>query len=69
MGGPATFAGTNHQAGVIAFVFVHMLAHRRLGWLTPVDDTPSAVSAETFPAPFSPTSPRISPATRSSDTS
>jgi hypothetical protein len=26
MGGPATFAGTNYQAGVIAFVFVHMLA-------------------------------------------
>ncbi len=47
MGGPATFAGTNYQAGVIAFVFVHMLAQRRLGWLTPLDDTPLAVSAET----------------------
>lgn len=46
-GGPATFTGTNHQAGVIAFVFVHMLAQRRLGWLTPIDDTPLAVSAET----------------------
>lgn len=47
MGGPATLAGTNYQAGVIVFVFVHMPAQRRLGWLTPLDDTPLAVSAET----------------------
>jgi hypothetical protein len=47
MGGPAVFAGTNYQAGVIAYVFAHVLAYRRLDWLTPVDDTPSAVSAET----------------------
>jgi tetratricopeptide (TPR) repeat protein len=47
MGGPATFAGTNYQAATIAYVFVHMLAHRRLEWLTPIDDTPLAVSAET----------------------
>lgn len=47
MGDPATFAGANHQTGVIAYVFAHVLAHRRLGWLTPIDDTPSAVSAET----------------------
>jgi len=47
MGGSATFSGTSHQAGVIAFVYAHMLAEARLDWLRPSDDTPLAVEAET----------------------
>ncbi len=45
MGGNATVSGTNYQAGVIAYVFVHVLAEARLRWLK-TDDTPSAVSGE-----------------------
>ena len=47
MGGHGTFAGTNYQAGVIAYVYCSMLALRRLDWLPPLDDTPLAVSGET----------------------
>ena len=47
MGGGATFSGTSYQARVIAFVEAHILAQQRLGWLGPIDDTPSAISGET----------------------
>nr|WP_128795572.1 hypothetical protein [Corallococcus coralloides] len=47
MGGDATFFGTTYQARVIAYIYVHILAGMRLGWLSPVDDTPIAVSGET----------------------
>jgi tetratricopeptide (TPR) repeat protein len=47
MAGNATFAGTSYQARVIAFIYVHLLAQMRLGWLFPFDDTPLAVSGET----------------------
>ena len=47
VGGPATFEGTTYQEGVVAYVFVHILAKRRLGWIEDADDTPLAVSGET----------------------
>jgi tetratricopeptide (TPR) repeat protein len=47
MGGNATFSGTTYQARIIALVYVHILAEMRLGWFSPTDDTPSAVSGET----------------------
>jgi tetratricopeptide (TPR) repeat protein len=47
MGGDATFSGTTYQARTIAFIYVHILAAMRLGWLNPADDTPVAVSGET----------------------
>lgn len=43
IGGDAIFSGGSYQASVIAYVFVHILAQRQLGWLGTVDDTPSAV--------------------------
>lgn len=46
MGGDATFAGTNYQASVIAFVFVHVLTETKLRWLPIADDTPSAAWGE-----------------------
>jgi tetratricopeptide (TPR) repeat protein len=46
VGGDATFSGTNYQASVIAFVFVHVLTETKLRWLPVADDTPSAVSGE-----------------------
>ena len=46
MGGDATFAGTNYQASVIAYVFAHVLTETKLRWAGPADDTPSAVSGE-----------------------
>lgn len=47
MGGSATFSGTTYQGRVIALVYVHILAQMRLGWFTPADDTPVAISGET----------------------
>ena len=47
MGGPATVEGATYQEGVIAYIFVHALAMRRLGWIEGADDTPIAVSGET----------------------
>lgn len=47
MGGDATFSGTTYQARVIALVYTHVLAQMRLGWFSPADDTPVAVSGET----------------------
>lgn len=47
MSGPATFGGTNYQAKVIAYVYVHVLSQRRLGWLDNVNDAPLAVWSET----------------------
>jgi tetratricopeptide (TPR) repeat protein len=44
--GDATFAGTNYQASVIAYVFVHVLTETKLRWIGLADDTPSAVSGE-----------------------
>jgi tetratricopeptide (TPR) repeat protein len=44
--GDGTFAGTNYQASVIAFVFVHVITEAKLRWLPTADDTPSAVSGE-----------------------
>jgi hypothetical protein len=46
VGGEATFSGTTYQAKVIAFVYSHVLAQMRLGWLGAADDTPLAVSGE-----------------------
>jgi hypothetical protein len=46
MSGDATFGGTSYQAGVIAFVSVHILLEQRLGWFELFDDTPTAVSGE-----------------------
>src|ERR1051325_702562 len=46
MGGEGTFVGTNHQAGVISYIYAHLIAQMRLGWLD-VDDTPVAVAGET----------------------
>lgn len=46
MGGDATFSGTTYQAKVIALVYTHVLAQIRLGWFSPADDTPIAVSGE-----------------------
>jgi tetratricopeptide (TPR) repeat protein len=47
MGGDATFSGTTYQARVIAFAYLHILAQTRLGWFSPDDDTPAAISGET----------------------
>src|SRR5688572_23549206 len=47
MSGKGTFSGTDYQAAVIAYLFVHVLVGQRLGWLEFDDDTPIAVSAET----------------------
>jgi tetratricopeptide (TPR) repeat protein len=47
VGGDATFIGTTYQARVIAYVYVHILAQMRLGWLGAADDTPLAISGET----------------------
>lgn len=44
--GNATVSGTNYQAGVIAYVFVHVVTETKLRWLTTTDDTPSAVAGE-----------------------
>lgn len=46
MSGDATFAGTNYQASVVAYVFVHVLTETKLRWVALADDTPSAVSGE-----------------------
>jgi tetratricopeptide (TPR) repeat protein len=46
LSGDATFAGTNYQASVIAYVFVHILTETKLRWVGLADDTPSAVSGE-----------------------
>lgn len=46
MSGDAIFAGTNYQASVIAYVFVHVLTETKLRWIGVADDTPSAVSGE-----------------------
>jgi tetratricopeptide (TPR) repeat protein len=46
LSGNATFSGTNYQASVIAYVLVHVLTETKLRWLSPVDDTPIAVSGE-----------------------
>jgi tetratricopeptide (TPR) repeat protein len=45
--GSGTFAGTTYQARVIAYVYVHVLAQARLGWVELFDDTPVGVSGET----------------------
>jgi tetratricopeptide (TPR) repeat protein len=45
--GPGNFAGTTYQARVIAYVYVHVLAQARLGWIELFDDTPIGVSGET----------------------
>ena len=47
MSGSATFSGTTYQSRLIAYVYVHILAQRRLGWLGTSDDTPLAISGET----------------------
>lgn len=47
MSGAATFSGTNHQAGVIAFVYTHILTQAPLAWFEHFIDTPIAVSGET----------------------
>jgi tetratricopeptide (TPR) repeat protein len=44
--GHGTFAGTNYQASVIAYVFVHVLTETKLRWVAVADDTPSAASGE-----------------------
>jgi tetratricopeptide (TPR) repeat protein len=46
MSGSATFSGTAYQAGVIAYVYAHLLAAMRLGWLTYRNDRPFAISGE-----------------------
>lgn len=46
MGGDGTFAGTNYQASVIAYIYVHVLSDTKLRWAGVADDTPSAVSGE-----------------------
>jgi hypothetical protein len=46
VGGDATFSGTNYQASVIAYVFVHVLTESKLRWLSIADDTPVGVSGE-----------------------
>ncbi len=47
MSGHATFSGTDFQARVIAYIYVHILGERRLGWLGPTNDIPISVAAET----------------------
>jgi predicted Zn-dependent protease len=47
MSGAATFFGTNYQAGVIAFVYTHILKQAPLAWFEHFIDTPLAVSGET----------------------
>ena len=46
MAGDATVSGTTYQAGVVAFVYVHMLLEQRLGWFELFDDEPVAVEGE-----------------------
>jgi tetratricopeptide (TPR) repeat protein len=46
MSGHATFSGTTYQAGVIAYVAVHILTEAQLGWFDLFDDTPTAISGE-----------------------
>jgi hypothetical protein len=45
--GSGNFSGTTYQARVIAYVYVHVLAQARLGWIELFDDTPVGVSGET----------------------
>jgi tetratricopeptide (TPR) repeat protein len=47
MSGAATFSGTNYQAGVIAFVYAHILKQAPLAWFEHFIDTPLAISGET----------------------
>lgn len=47
MSGSGTFSGTTYQAGVIAQVYVHILAQARLRWFEYFDDTPIGVAGET----------------------
>ena len=47
MGGAAASSGATYQTRVVAFVYVHILAQMRLGWLSLADDTPLAVSGKT----------------------
>jgi len=47
MSGAATFSGTNHQAGVIAFVYTHILKQAPLAWFDHFIDVPLAISGET----------------------
>jgi tetratricopeptide (TPR) repeat protein len=48
MSGAATFSGTTYQAGVIAYVYVHILKQSPLGWFDrEFIDTPIGVSGET----------------------
>lgn len=47
MSGAGTSAGTLYQARVAAFVYVHILAQNRLGWLEYFNDTPIGISGET----------------------
>jgi tetratricopeptide (TPR) repeat protein len=47
MSGDATFKGTDHQAAVVAYVYVRILEGRRLEWIGITPDLPLAVEAET----------------------
>jgi tetratricopeptide (TPR) repeat protein len=47
MSGAATFFGTNYQAGVIAFVYTHILKQAPLAWFEHFIDVPLAISGET----------------------
>ena len=47
MSGSAVFSGTDYQASVIAYVYVHILTGTKLRWLEDQDDTPTAISGET----------------------
>jgi hypothetical protein len=46
-GGRAAAAGAAYQAGVVAYVYAHVLSQARLGWFGLQDAVPVAVSAET----------------------
>jgi tetratricopeptide (TPR) repeat protein len=46
-GGRAAAAGATYQAGVVAYIYAHVLSQARLGWFGLHDAVPVAVSAET----------------------
>ena len=47
MSGSAVFSGTDYQASVIAYAYVHILTGTKLRWLEDENDTPTAISGET----------------------
>ena len=46
MSGSGMFTGADYQAGVVAWLYVHILLEQRLNWFPLLNDRPTAVAAE-----------------------